>query len=146
MHAIQFWKSWAVVYQRLLGGLGVVLLASLTIATVSFVRYPAPLFSWQQLQELQQEKLPIYLFEIGGFDLTVFADNYVLFERWVSNPLQVNMVALDLYLVFVAIALVVLFAVVTVLPRFWFFAGAGIAVFMISSFQLEALRIFGLTN
>ena len=146
MHTIQFWKSWAVVYQRLLGVLAVVFLASLTIATVSFVRYPAPLFSWQQLQELQQEKLRIYSFEIGGFDLTVFADNYVLFERWVSNPLQVNMVALDLYLIFFAIALVVLFAVVTVLPRFWFFAGAGIAVFMISSFQLEALQIFGLTN
>ena len=146
MHTIQFWKSWTVVYQRLLGILAVVFLSSLAIATVSFVQYPAPLFTWQQLQELQQEKLPIYSFETGGFDLTVFADNYILFERWVSNPLQVNMAALDLYLILFAIALVVLFAFVTVLPRFWFFAGASIAVFMISSFQLEALQIFGLTN
>src|SRR5258708_17018906 len=133
MNAIQFWKSWPVVYQRLLWVLILVFIFSLAVALISFVRNPAPVFTWQQLQELQQQELPLHSFEVGGFNLTVFADNYILFERWLGNPMEISMTGLDIYLVIFMIALVILLALVTVLPRFWFLAGSGAVIFMISS-------------
>ena len=146
MHSLQFWKSWPIVYRRLLGVLATVFIACLGLTLLSFLENPSPVFTWQQLQELHQQAIPIYSFDVGGFDLTVSGDNYILFERWLGNPLQPNLQALDVYLIFFTSAIVMLFALITVLPRFWFFAGAGVAVFMISSFRLETLSIYGLQN
>jgi hypothetical protein len=146
MLSVQFWKTWPAVYQRLLLAISLVFLAALLVALYSFVRNPAPVFTWQQLQELRQEEIPVYAFDVGGFELTVSTDNYILFDRWAGNPMQLNPMATDVYLVFFAISLCLLLAIVTTLPRFWFFVGSGIAVFMISSFQLETLLIGGLEN
>ena len=146
MHSIQFWKSWPIVYRRLLGVLAVLFIACLGLTLLSFAQYPSPVFTWQQLQELRQQEIPIYSFNVGGFDLTVSTDNYIIFERWLGNPFIPNLQALDIYLLFFISSLVMLFALLTVLPRFWFFVAAGMALFMISSFQIEALAIFGFQN
>ena len=146
MHSLQFWKSWPPVYQRLLVLLAVLFIACLAIMIFSLGKNPSPVFTWQQLQELRQQELPVHSFDLGGFDLTVSADNHIIFERWLGNPMQPNLNALDVYLIFFISSLVMLFALITVLPRFWFFVTAGMAMFLISSFKLEALTIFGLEN
>lgn len=146
MLSIQFWKSWPTVYKRLLAIFGLVFIAALTLALFSFVRNPSPVFTWQQLQELREEEVPVYTFDVGGFELNVLSENYVLFERWISNPLQTNPVANDVYLLFFTLAISLLLTIVTTLPRFWFFIGAGAAVFMIPTFQLEVLLVGGLQN
>lgn len=146
MLSVQFWKSWPAVYQRLLLIIGTVFLAALMVSLYAFARNPEPVFGWEQLQELRQEEIPAYRFDIGGFELTIPGDNYIVFERWSPNPMRVNMTAVDVYLAFFAAAFAVLMAIITTLPRFWFFIGAGAAVFMIPTFQLEALMLFGLQN
>ncbi|MBY0435627.1 MAG: hypothetical protein K2U26_16120 [Cyclobacteriaceae bacterium] len=146
MDSFAFWKNWSSVYKKLFWIVAGVFVLSLAVLLYSFLRHPAPVFTWQQFQELKQQPLPIFSFDVGGFDLTTFTDNYVLFERWQSNLIAPNIAALDVYLVFIAIAWIVLFSCITVLSRFWFFIAAGIAVFALSSFQFEALQIGGLEN
>lgn len=146
MFSISFWKSWPLVYQRLLLVIGVVFVSALITSLYSFVRSPEPVFTWQQLQELRQDEIPVRSFDVGGFELTIPTDNYIIFERWAPNPLEVNAAATDWYLLFFAAALTLLLAIVTTLPRFWFFIGAGVAVFMIPTFQLETLQVFGMQN
>lgn len=146
MQALSFWNSWLTVYRRLFWVFALFFIAALALAIVSFAFNPAPVFTWQQLQELQVQELPIYSFEVGGFDLAVSTENYILFERWLGNPMQRNLVALDVYLVFFAFGFVVLLSIVTVLPRFWFFVGSGAAVFLLSSLQWDALKVFGFEN
>ncbi len=146
MHSFQFWKSWPIVYRRLLGLLAFLFITCLGLTILSLVQSPAPVFTWQQFQELRPQEIPIYSFNVGGFDLTVSGDNYIIFERWLGSPLLPNLRALDIYLFFFISSLVMLFALITVLPRFWFFVAGGLALFMISSFQLEALSIFGFQN
>lgn len=104
------------------------------------------MFTWQQLQELRPEEIPVRSFEVGGFELTISTDNFILFERWSSNSLQVNASATYILLIFFVLAFTVLMATITTLPRFWFFIGAGAAVFIIPTFQLETLQVFGLQN
>ncbi len=146
MYNIQFWKPWPKVYQQLLLATALIFTLSVVIAFISFFRNPAPVYGWQQLQELQQQPLPVHSFHVGNFSFTVSANNYILFERWTTTSLRPNMAAWDIYLVLFGLGMVVLLAILTVLPRFWFFAGTGVAVFMISTFQLDGLRLFGLGN
>ena len=146
MYKIQFWKSWPTVYQYLFWIVALGFVASLVLTFISFYLNPSPVYGWEQLQELQQQPLPIHSFRVGGFEFTVFAENQILFERWTTQPLHLNLVALDVYLALFTLSMVILFSILTVIPRFWFFVGAGIAVFMISSFQLETLNLLGLQN
>jgi hypothetical protein len=141
MQRFQFWRTWPAIYRRILFVLAIAFAVAIVIALVSYLRYPQPLFAWQQFQELQQVQIPVYSFELGGFNLTIFADNYIVFERWAARPLQVNMTALDLYLAFFAVGLVCLLAVISVLPRFWFYVAGGMAVFALSGLQLEGLQL-----
>ena len=87
---------------------------------IAFVFYPAPVFTWQQLQELQPQELPLYAFERGNLEFILSAENYVVFERWLGNSVQPNRLALDIYLSVVAFAIAGLLTVVSALPRFWF--------------------------
>lgn len=146
MVSFQFWKSWSLVYRWLLLVFSLVFVASLIFLLSSLIRNPAPVFTWQQLQELQHQELPIYTFEVGGFNFTISSDNYILFERWAGNPMHLNMISLDIYLIFFSIALIILLTIITVLKRFWFFVGAGLMIFLMSSLQWEALGIFDLEN
>lgn len=117
-----------------------VAVAAATIA--AFVFYPAPVFTWQQLQELQPQELPLYAFERGNLEFILSAENYVVFERWLGNAVQPNRLALDIYLSVVAFAIAGLLAVVSALPRFWFYIGALLAAFLFALLRWDMLLLF----
>ncbi|HRI78672.1 MAG TPA: hypothetical protein PLR06_03975, partial [Cyclobacteriaceae bacterium] len=146
MSSFQFWKSWPVVYQRIFYFFGLSFLAAVVFCIFGLATNPAPFFTWQQLQELQQQELPVYTFDVGDFDLTVFANNYIVFERWTVNAIQLNTGILDVYLFFFTISLAMLITIITVLKRFWFFIGSGMIIFLLSSMQWEFLAPGGLEN
>jgi hypothetical protein len=109
-----------------LAGILVVVLAG---TFISYAIYPAPVFTWQQLQELQPQELPLYAFERGNLEFTISGENYILFERWLGNTVRPNLVALDVYLFLLTIGVSGMLAVISLLPRFWFYVGAMVAAF-----------------
>ena len=96
---------------------------------ISFILYPAPVFTWQQLQELQPQALPLFAFERGNLEFTLSGENYLLFERWMGNPIQPNRIALDIYFILFSLSFAALLAIVSTLPRFSFYIGSLIAAF-----------------
>ncbi|CAN5296166.1 hypothetical protein BH09BAC3_BH09BAC3_18330 [soil metagenome] len=146
MYILEFWKTWPPVYKRLWWIIILVFLGSLGFAIVSIVQQPGPVLTWQHLQDLQRQEIPVYNVEVANIDLPVQTENYVVFERWLGNPLQLNAVFIDLYLFSFLAGIVIILSTITVLPRLWFLIAAGMAVFMIASFQFEVLEIFGLMN
>lgn len=121
----------------------VLFLVVITGTMISFAIYPAPVFTWQQLQELQPQELPLYAFEQGNLEFTLTGENYILFERWMGNPIQPNLLALDVYFLLFGISLAALLAVVSTLSRFSFYAGALIAAFLLALMQWETLSLLG---
>lgn len=109
---------------------------------ILFFIYPAPIFTWQQLQELQPQELPLYAFERGNLEFTLGGENYILFERWLGNPVRPNLLSQDFYLFFAGLGLAGLLAVISALPRFWFYAGALVVAFFYSVLRWEMLLIF----
>lgn len=124
----------------------VVFLVVLTGTLISFAIYPAPVFTWQQLQELQPQALPLYAFERGNLEFTLSGENYMLFERWMGNAIRPNRVALDVYLALFALSFAGLLAIVSTLPRFSFYIGSLIAAFLLALMQWDTLSLLGPDN
>lgn len=138
--------SWPSSHRNLINALAAGLLAVVLVVTQLYIAYPWPVFGWQQLQELQPHDVPLYAFERGHLDFTLTGENFILFERWAGEPMRISSVALDVYFVIFAFSLSILFALVSTLPRFWFYVGTLLTAFLVSSFQWQTLSIFGYTS
>lgn len=146
MRTQRFWDSWAPSDRRIFLGLGGLFLLVVGATLISYLAHPWPVSSWQQLQELQTQEIPVYTFERGSLQFIVTTDNYILFERWVGNSFSPNLIALDFYFLFFAVSLVVLLSLISILPRIWFYLGSLASVFLLSSFRWEVLSLGGYTN
>ncbi len=146
MQSLQFWKDWPPAYQRFWWLFFAAFAVALLFTILSLIQYPGPVFTWQQFQTLNVNDVPTHTFSVGGFELTIFAENNIIFERWQGNRLQLSVTPLDIYLFLFGLGFATLLTTITILPRFWFLAGSGIVVFVISSLRLESLGIFGLYN
>lgn len=138
--------SWPSPYRNLVNLLGILLIVTVVTNALYYIVYPWPAFTWQQLQELQPQELPLYAFERGNLQFTLSGENYIIFERWTGNPFTVNLAALDAYMILYAACIAVLLAIVSTLPRFWFYIGALITAFLLASFRWDSLLLFGLDN
>lgn len=146
MYSILFWKSWPLVYQRLLGLLTGSLLVSLVFLWFAFLRSPAPALTWRTVQEQAAIEVPAHSFSIGVFDLTVLADSYVLFERSLGNPLATQPVAAYVFLITLIFCATAMLTIITTLSRFWYALGMGLFIVFVVGFRLELIQVFGLIN
>jgi len=122
---------------------GFLFLVVLAAVIILYLAYPWPVFTWQQLQELQPQEVPLYAFERGNLKFTIAAENYLLFERWLGNPIEPNVIALDAYLICFALGFSGLLALVSTLPRFWFYVGCTVTAFVVALFRWDSLLLFG---
>jgi len=143
---LDFLKALPARSRRMIMVFGVIFLMVLTGAVLSFVVSPWPVLTWQQLQELQVQELPLYLFERGSLEFTLPGENYILFERWLGNTIEPNLTALDFYLICFAIGLIILLALVSALPRFSFYIGSLLATFLIALMGWDSLLIAGIQS
>lgn len=121
---------------------GFLFLVVLATVGILYLAYPWPVFTWQQLQELQPQEIPLYAFERGNLEFTIAAENYLLFERWLGNPIEPNVIALDVYLICFALGLSALLALVSTLSRFWFYVGSTVTAFVVALFRWDSLLLF----
>jgi hypothetical protein len=146
MHKLTFWKSWPPVYQRLLMVLLALLGVSIILIGWGTLSSPSAVYGWEQFQELKKYPVPLHSFAVGGTSFTTEVSNFIVFETWSTQPLQINLLALTLYFIFFLLGLSILITLLTLIPRFWFYAGAGVLVVVISTFQLDQIGLFGLKS
>lgn len=146
MQSIQFWKSWATLYQRI--GL---LVASAFIVSVLFLwaawfLAPGPSLEWMEIQEQELVQLPVHTFQQGLLDLTVFGDTYLIFEKLLGDSLKPNPSAGYFFLTMLSISMIMLISLITTLKRFWYLLGMGLFILFVVSFRMEIIQMFGLSN
>src|SRR6478736_5066549 len=143
MYSLYFWKDWPKVYQRIFWIAAVTFAFSLLFLWFSYFTAPAPALTWQYLEEQELKEIPVHTFQQGPFDLTIHADNYLIFERLLGNDLQPNLFASYLLLSLLALMTIVTLSIITTLSRFWYFVGAGLFILFIASLRLEIAQVFG---
>lgn len=146
MHALQFWKSWAKIYQQI--GLVVALVFALSLCYLwySWMIAPAPALNWLHIQEQEEVAVPAHTFQHGLLDLTVPGDNYLIFERLLGDTLRPNVTAGYIFLCALVIGMISSLTIITVLSRFWYLLGMGLFILFIVSFRLEIINMFGMPN
>lgn len=146
MYSVSFWKSWPLVYQRLLALVAISLLVSLLFLWFAYFRSPAPALTWRTVQEQAAVEVPAHSFSVGVFDLTVLAHSYVLFERFLGNPLATQPVAACIFLITLVFCGTIMLAIITTLSRFWYALGMGLFIAFVIGFRLELIQAFGFIN
>ena len=144
--SIYFWRAWPKPYRLLFVTLGVLLVAVTAIMWFVYLRSPAPAIEIQTVQEAELMEVPTHQFQRGIFQISVAGNNYILFERFLGNPLQVSAWGAYLFLACLLTAVVVLLAVFTTLSRFYYLVCMGLFVLFVVSLRLEVLFIFGTGN
>lgn len=119
---------------------------SLVMIAVGYISHPSAVYGWEQFQELKKYPVPLHSFSVGGTTFTTEVSNYIVFNTWSTLPLQISLAALDIYFVFFLLGFSILITLLTLIPRFWFYIGAGVLVVVISTFQLDQIGLFGWHN
>jgi hypothetical protein len=143
MHSILFWKDWPRVYQQIFRFVAIIFFFSLSFLWFSWFQAPAPALTWQFVEEQEVKEVPVHHFQIGAFDLTINADNYLIFERLLGSDLVPGTFSSYLLVALLATMMIMILSVITTLTRFWYFAGAGLFILFIASLRLEILQVFG---
>lgn len=146
MYALQFWKLWPKVYQRIGFAIASIFSFTLIFLWLGYVDALAPAIPWQYVQEQELDAIPVYTFQSGLLELTVHGDNYLIFERMLGDTLQPHLMAGYIFVSVLMISMVILLSIITLLKRFWYLIGMGLFILFIASFRMEIVQVFGFSN
>lgn len=146
MHSLQFWNSWAKTYKQIGLVIGAAFVFSLLFFWYSWYISPNPALDWFSIQEQEITQVPVHSFQQGLLELTVHGDNFLIFGRLLGENLQPNVLAGYIFLGILVTSMVMLLAIVTTLPRFWYLIGMGLFILFITGFRMEIISVFGQPN
>lgn len=146
MQSLFFWKKWTREYKTWWYILVVALLGCMLAMWAGYFRAPQGLTEWNTYQDQQNIESIDHTFEVGNFEFVVPIDSFTTFEYFNAGPLEINPTASYIFLVLLALVSVVLLTVITTLPRFWYYVGAGLFILFLVSVRLDVLSLFGQRN
>src|SRR5688572_27817908 len=144
MPSLFFWQNWTASYKRLLFLLITLFVISLVLMWTGYFRGANGVIDWEKLQEQKIIETTVHTFRLGPFQLTVPGESYVIFEYLQGSVLHHNTFASYVFLAFLITAAMVLLSIITMLERFWFFAGMSLFILFAVSLRLDVLLVFGL--
>ncbi len=146
MNSRWFWSTWLTEYKLIWYGLILLFICSFALVWYNYEQGAASVIDWNTIQEQKILESTVHSFEVGPFQLSVPADNYVIMEYYNGGNIQVNMwMSLAFTFVLICSAIIIL-TVITMLDRFWYFVGMALFILFVVSLRLEVLTIFGQRN
>ncbi len=143
MQSFFFWKNWNREYRILWQILIVLFFASLIFMWSGYFRVPQGITDLE-IQETQKNIESItHTFEVGNFEFAVPIESYATLEYFYAGPLKINILISYVFVGVLALMSILLFSVITTLPRFWYYVGTGLFVLFIVSMRLDVLELFG---
>lgn len=146
MQSFLFWKTWNREYRILWTILIILFLSSLVFMWSGYFRVPQGLMEWHTQSAQKTIESVSHTFETGNFEFVVPIDSYSTVEYFYAGPLRINPLSSYIFIVVLALMSILIFAVITTLPRFWYYVGTGLFVLFIVSIRLDVLELFGQRN
>jgi hypothetical protein len=146
MHGVFFWKSWSQSYRIILYVLGAVFFVSLLFLWIGYFQGADAVIHWEKFQEQKVVETTVHEFRLGPFVLNVPGDSYAILEYFNGSHIVPNTTASYIFLLVITIAAIVLLALITILPRFWYFLGMTLFIVFVVSLRFEVLGIAGYYN
>lgn len=146
MQSFFFWKTWHREYKTYWYILVTLFIASVAFLWAGYFQVPEGLTAWHTHQAQKTAEGITHTFEVGNFEFAVPIESYSTLEYFYAGPLQVNPFNGYILTGVLAFISVLLFAVITTLPRFWYYVGTGLMILFIVSMRLDVLELFGQRN
>lgn len=143
---LDFWKSWSPGYRRTWYVISGVLMLSLIFLWYYYFQGNDAIIHWEKFQEQKVVESTIHTFKVGPFELSVPAENFVIFEYFNGSAISPNTVASHIYLSVFVLSAIILLTIITMLDRFWFITGVILFILFVVSLRLDVLLIFNQSN
>lgn len=144
MPPINFWKHWIKAERIIFWFLIALILSALVFFWQGKLMYPAPAITFEHYQQLQKIEVPSHTFAVGLTQLSVPADNYLIFENVFGSALQPNVPAFYFFLAALTASFLIFISLFSSLSRFRFLIGIGLIILFFASLRADALQVFGL--
>lgn len=146
MQSLFFWKSWTREYRIFWYILSALFFASLIFLWGGYLNVPQGLTDWHTHPVQKTVEGITHTFEVGNFEFAVPIDSFTTTEYFYAGPLKLSSVSSYIFVVVFATMSILLFSIITTLPRFWYYVGTGLFVLFIVSIRLDVLELFGQRN
>jgi hypothetical protein len=143
MSSLFFWKNWNTTYRRTWFILSGVFIVSLLFMWFCYWQGTEGVIHWERIQEQKTIETTVHSFRLGPFQLTVPGESYVIFEFLQGSDLEHNVTASYIFLGVLIFCAMVLLSIITVLERFWYFAGMSLFILFVVALRLDVLALFG---
>jgi hypothetical protein len=142
MHSLWFWKNWTKDFRwiwYLALGLS---LFSVAFFLATYFQGADGVIHWERIQEQKIIESALHSFKVGHFELSVPAENYIIIEYFNGSAIAMNYGSSILFVFMLVVSLTLLLAIITTLPRYWYFIGMTLFILIGVSFRLEVIAIF----
>ncbi len=146
MQSLFFWKNWNTEYRTLWHILIVVFIAAIAYFWYGYFQGAGTLVHWDKYQNQKTIEGVTHTFDVGNFELAVPIESYVTHEFFNASALHPNLTASYSFTIVLILAGILLFTIITTLPRFWYYVGTGLFVLFLVSLRLDVLALFGERN
>ena len=146
MHSVFFWKSWIPSYRTLFYTVAGIFLFALLFLWFGYFHGADGVIQWEKFQEQKIVETIVHEFRLGPFVIDVPGDSYAILEYFNGSHIAPNQASAYIFLVVLSVAAVILLAVITTLPRFWYLIGMGLFIVFLVSLRFEVLALAGYTN
>jgi tetratricopeptide (TPR) repeat protein len=143
MSSLFFWRNWNTTYRRTWFVTSGIFIVSLLLMWFSYWQGTEGVIHWERIQEQKTIETTVHSFRLGPFELAVPGESYVIFEFLQGSDLEHNVIASYIFLGVFMFSVMVLLSVITVLERFWYFAGMSLFILFVVSLRLDVLLLFG---
>lgn len=142
MDNIRFWKDWPSAHRLLLFLGFAALFVALIYLFTGYVKGPSAATNWEVRYAQHTSETEITSFDVGGFQFVVPADLYLTYAYFQGSAIHPQPFSGLIFVMGLMVSLSVLIALITTLPRFWFFAGMGLVIVFMITLRLEVLYLF----
>ncbi|TRX56287.1 hypothetical protein FNH22_16745 [Fulvivirga sp. M361] len=142
MQSKLFWMQWTHPFKGLYSALFLLFFAALIWLAVSFFSAYDIYLDWNIQGQAETTETTIETVKIGPFNITSTAENTAYTQRYTSSPPNINSLSYNVFLIITVLCASVLITVISTLPRFSFYIGAGFIVLFFMNLKLELLYLF----
>ncbi|MEP2773479.1 MAG: hypothetical protein ABJH05_15110 [Fulvivirga sp.] len=138
-----FWKNWSSPYRELYFALLLLLAGSILSLAYFHLQGIEGVLGWSIIAQSEPVQIVMEAFKVGSFNLKTSAESQVFNLKYLGNLPEVNTLSYYLFLITTALCFNILIAIITTLPRFWYFVGTSLLVIALVNLKLELLLLFG---
>lgn len=141
-----FWTHWPQPYRSIYRFLLLIFSVAILLYAFAYIRGSAYVINWEITNLIQPVNTLFASYHLGMFQFPIYVDNFVIMQNFAASDLQIHTWPAYALLIWLAVFISFILALMTDLPRFWFMASAILVTLLLVGLKLDYLVLFNQYN